>query len=274
MGVDGNGLALSPVPRQNLPIQTVLALSATQQAAYIRSGKLSSVELVQFHLDRIAEVNPALNAVVEVLAAPALADARAADTVLARGHATGPLHGVPFSVKDSLEVAGTVCTAGTLGRRAAAVSIHDATLVSRLRAAGAIPIARTHLPDLLFAFETDNLLFGRTNNPYDLARTPGGSSGGEAALIAAWDKLIAACEQGATAAARLFQGRGGMWGARARRSNPTSGFAPRWMPRAISCAAGRPFPCHSSPAFCGTGATAGRRPPANSPESSSRCRWW
>ena len=166
-------------------MQTVLALSATQQAAYIRSGKLSSVELVQFHLDRIAEVNPALNAVVEVLAAPALADARAADTVLARGHATGPLHGVPFSVKDSLEVAGTVCTAGTLGRRAAAVSIHDATLVSRLRAAGAIPIARTNLPDLLFAFETDNLLFGRTNNPYDLARTPGGSSGGEAALIAA-----------------------------------------------------------------------------------------
>src|ERR1017187_4937906 len=99
MGVDGNGLALSPLPRQNLPMQTVLALSATQQAAYIRSGKLSSVELVQFHLDRIAEVNPALNAVVEVLAAPALADARAADTVLARGHATGPLHGVPFSVK-------------------------------------------------------------------------------------------------------------------------------------------------------------------------------
>src|ERR1022692_2252126 len=185
MGVDGNGLALSPLPRQNLPMQTVLALSATQQAAYIRSGKLSSVELVQFHLDRIAEVNPALNAVVEVLAAPALADARAADTVLARGHDTGPLHGVPFSVKDSLEVAGTVCTAGTLGRRAAAVSIHDATLVSRLRAAGAIPIARTNLPDLLFAFETDNLLFGRTNNPYDLARTPGGSSGGEAALIAA-----------------------------------------------------------------------------------------
>src|ERR1017187_5495084 len=185
MGVDGNGLALSPLPRQNRSVETVLALSATQQAAWIRSGKLSSVELVQFHLHRIAEVNPALNAVVDVLAARALADARAADTVLARGDATGPLHGVPFSVKDSIELAGTVCTAGTLGRRAAPVSIHDATLVSRLRAAGAIPIARTNLPDLLFAFETDNLLFGRTNNPYDLARTPGGSSGGEAALIAA-----------------------------------------------------------------------------------------
>src|ERR1022692_642160 len=127
MGVDGNGLPLSPVPRQNLPMQTVLALSATQQAAWIRNGKLSSVELVQFHLDRIAEVNPALNAVVELLATRAVADARVADIALARGDATGPLHGVPFSVKDSLEVAGTVCTAGTLGRRAAPVSIHDAT---------------------------------------------------------------------------------------------------------------------------------------------------
>ena len=166
-------------------MQSVLALSGTQQAAYIRHGKLSSVELVQFHLDRIAEVNPTLNAVVDLLAASALSDARAADAALARGDAIGPLHGVPFSVKDSIEVAGTLCTAGTLGRKAAATSTHDATLVSRLRAAGAIPIARTNLPDLLFAFETDNLLFGRTNNPYDLARTPGGSSGGEAALIAA-----------------------------------------------------------------------------------------
>src|SRR5208282_2762744 len=97
----------------------------------------------------------------------------------------GPLHGVPFSVKDSIELAGTVSTAGTIGRRGAAPSTSDATLVARLRNAGAIPIAKTNLPDLLFAFESDNLLFGRTDNPYDLARTPGGSSGGEAALIAA-----------------------------------------------------------------------------------------
>jgi amidase len=166
-------------------VHPVLALSATQQAACIRQGKLSSAELVQFHLDRIAHVNPKLNAVVELLATRALADARAADAALARGAATGPLHGVPFTIKDSLELAGTVCTAGTLGRRTATASAADATLVSRLRAAGAIPIAKTNLPDLLFAFETDNLLFGRTNNPYDLTRTPGGSSGGEAALIAA-----------------------------------------------------------------------------------------
>jgi amidase len=96
----------------------------------------------------------------------------------------GPLHGVPFSIKDSIEVAGTVSTAGTLGRKGAAPSTEDATLVARLRGAGAVPIARTNLPDLLFAFESDNLLFGPTNNPYDVTRTSGGSSGGEAALIA------------------------------------------------------------------------------------------
>src|SRR5262249_59714520 len=96
-----------------------------------------------------------------------------------------PLEGVPFSVKDSIEIEGVSCTAGTTGRAHAAPAARDATLVARLRAAGAIPIARTNLPDLLFAFESDNLLHGHTNNPYDPAYTPGGSSGGEAALIAA-----------------------------------------------------------------------------------------
>src|SRR5581483_6698799 len=90
-----------------------------------------------------------------------------------------------FSVKDSIEVAGTICSAGTLGRRNAPRSQSDATVVGRLRAAGVIPLARTNVPDLLFAFESDNLIYGRTNNPYDPSRTSGGSSGGEAALIAA-----------------------------------------------------------------------------------------
>ncbi len=162
-------------------MEPVLALSATEQASWIRQGKISSVELVQIHLARIAEVNPSLNAVVEVLGVRALEEARAADA----SEPKGPLHGVPFSVKDSIELTGTRCTAGTLGRKVAPVSTSDATLVSRLRAAGAIPIAKTNLPDLLFAFETDNLIFGRTNNPYHLERTSGGSSGGEAALIAA-----------------------------------------------------------------------------------------
>ncbi|HEY1336071.1 MAG TPA: amidase, partial [Bryobacteraceae bacterium] len=137
------------------------------------------------HLERIRQVNPVINAAVLLLEDEALGAARAADAALARGELAGPLHGVPFTVKDSIELAGTICTAGTVGRRCAAASTCDATLVARLRAAGGIPIAKTNLPDLLFSFESDNLLFGRTNNPYDLTRTSGGSSGGEAALIAA-----------------------------------------------------------------------------------------
>src|SRR5437588_69564 len=174
----------------------LLSLSAIQQARLIRERQVSSLELVQAHLDQIEKVNPAIHAVIEVFADRALAEARAADARPAAAipaHAPlhrdplhrDPLHGVPFSVKDSIEVAGSICTAGTLGRRHAAPAAEDATVVARLRAAGAIPIARTNLPELRFAFASDNLLSGATNNPYDLARTPGGSSGGEAALIAA-----------------------------------------------------------------------------------------
>jgi amidase len=145
----------------------ILALSGVAQAALIRNRKISPEELFQLHLTGI---NPDINAVVELLP---FSDPR-----------PGPFSGVPFSIKESIEVLGTVCSAGTLGYRDAPRSTRDATLVARLRAAGAIPIARTNLPDLLFAFESDNLLFGRTNNPYDYSRTSGGSSGGEAALIA------------------------------------------------------------------------------------------
>jgi amidase len=166
-------------------VDSLLSLSATKQAALIRGRQLSSVELIQAHLNHISDANPAINAVVELLGGRALDQARVADEALARGQSCGPLHGVPFTIKDSIEVEGTRCTAGTLGRATAPLSTRDATLVARLRQAGAIPIAKTNLPDLLFAFESDNLLFGRTNNPYDLGRTSGGSSGGEAALIAA-----------------------------------------------------------------------------------------
>jgi len=160
----------------------ILSLSGVAQGRLIAEGAISSEELVRAHIEHIEGVNPALNAAVEVLAESALAAARRSD---ARRDRLSPLDGVPFSIKDSIEVAGTVCTAGTLGYRDAAASAADATLVARLRAAGAIPLARTNLPDLLFAFESDNLIHGRTNNPYDTARTSGGSSGGEAALIAA-----------------------------------------------------------------------------------------
>lgn len=163
----------------------LLALSGTAQARLIRNGDISSTELVDAHLQRIEEVNPKLNAVVEVLAHPARQAAATVDQQRAQGAVLGPLAGVPFSIKDSIEVEGTVCTAGTLGLQSAAPSVRDAEVVARLRAAGAIPIARTNLPDFLFAFESDNLIRGRTNNPYDFSRTSGGSSGGEAALIAA-----------------------------------------------------------------------------------------
>ena len=166
-------------------MKEVLALSGTAQARMIREGGISSVELISAHLARIEKVNRPLNAVVEVLGSSALHAAAAADRRRAHGEAMRAFEGVPFSVKDSIEVEGTVCSAGTLGYRNNPPSARDAALVGRLRAAGAIPVARTNLPDLLFAFETDNLIFGRTNNPYDLSRTCGGSSGGEAALIAA-----------------------------------------------------------------------------------------
>ena len=162
----------------------LLTFSAIHQARLIRERRVSSRELIQAHLEWIAAVNPRINAAIEVLAASALAASRLADEALARGESVGPLHGIPFSIKDSLELAGCVCTAGTTGRRSAPAAAEDAELIARLKRAGAIPIARTNLPDLLFAFESDNLLYGATRNPYDLSRTSGGSSGGEAALIA------------------------------------------------------------------------------------------
>jgi amidase len=166
-------------------VTQILNLSAGGQARLVRERQISSRELIAAHLERIAAINPVLHAAVEIQGECALKEADAADRELAAGSLRGPLHGVPFSIKDSIEQAGSRCTAGTLGRRDAAPSTADATLVQRLRNVGAIPIARTNLPDLLFAFESANLLFGRTNNPYDVTRTAGGSSGGEAALIAA-----------------------------------------------------------------------------------------
>ena len=166
-------------------IDRILRASGTSQARMIREGEVSSAELISAHLTRIDEVNPKLNAVVEILRESALRAAEEVDRRRAAGETLRPLEGVPFSIKDSIEVDGTVCSAGTIGFQNRARSKRDATLVARLRDAGAIPVARTNLPDLLFAFECDNLIFGRTNNPYDLTRTCGGSSGGEAALIGA-----------------------------------------------------------------------------------------
>jgi amidase len=158
--------------------------SATALAAAIRARAISSAELIEACLRRIEAVNPMLNAVVQLRSDAARADARAADTALARGGMVGPLHGVPVTIKDAYDVAGTVSTGGTLGRRSF-VPQEDAVAVARLRAAGAVVLGKTNVPELSLSHETDNLVYGRTNNPYDLARTPGGSSGGEVAIIAA-----------------------------------------------------------------------------------------
>jgi amidase len=162
----------------------ITGTSATALARAIRAKDVSSLEVVEAYLRRIERVNPALNAVVQLTADDARRQARAADAALARGDVAGPLHGVPFTAKDALETAGTISTGGTAGR-AAAVPERDATAVARLRAAGAILLGKTNVPEFSLAFETDNLIYGATNNPYDLGRTPGGSSGGEAAIIAA-----------------------------------------------------------------------------------------
>jgi len=158
--------------------------SVVTMAQAMREKKVSAKEVVEAHLRRIEAVNPALNAVVYTVSERALDEAQAADQALARGEIKGPLHGVPMTIKDSLDTAGVVSTGGTKGR-ADFVPEHDATVVARLRAAGAILLGKTNTPELTLAGETDNLIYGQTNNPYDLSRTPGGSSGGAGAIIAA-----------------------------------------------------------------------------------------
>ena len=158
--------------------------SATSLARAIREKQVSSQEVVEAYIHRIEAVNPQLNAVVQLTAGTALTQARQADAALARGESKGPLHGVPITIKDSFDTEGVISTAGTKGR-ASYVPQQDATAVARMRAAGAILLGKTNLPELSLAYESNNLIYGRTNNPYDLLRTPGGSSGGESAIIAA-----------------------------------------------------------------------------------------
>ena len=158
--------------------------SATEQAKAIREKQISSEELVRACIKRIEEVNPKLNAVVQLPAETALEQAREADKALAKGEIRGPLHGVPFTLKDAIETEGVICTGGTLGR-ASYVPKEDATVVKRLRAAGGVLLGKTNCPEFGWAWESDNLIYGRTNNPYDLSLSPGGSSGGESAIIAA-----------------------------------------------------------------------------------------
>jgi aspartyl-tRNA(Asn)/glutamyl-tRNA(Gln) amidotransferase subunit A len=157
---------------------------ATTLAALIRKREVSSREVVQAHLDRVAAVNPQINAVVTLMEADALKAADAADAAVANGDVLGPLHGVPFSIKDALDTAGVLTQRGSK-LFAGHIPTADATAVARFKEAGGIPLMKTNLPEFSAWTETDNRLTGRTNNPWNLERTPGGSSGGESAAIAA-----------------------------------------------------------------------------------------
>ena len=159
----------------------VTGATATALARLIARREVSAREVAEAHLRRIEAVNPRINAVVALDAERTLAAADAADAAPAPA---GPLHGVPFTVKDNLAAAGLEMTIGA-PERAGVVPAADATAVARMRAAGAILLGKTNCPEYGGGIETDNPVHGRTSNPYDDARTPGGSSGGEAAIIAA-----------------------------------------------------------------------------------------
>ncbi|TPV95100.1 MAG: amidase, partial [Myxococcales bacterium FL481] len=159
-------------------------LSATEMARRIRVGSLSSTSLLEAHLERIAQVNPSINAVVNVDAEPARKRAEQADQATARGECWGPLHGVPFTAKDVFQSAGLTTTSIAM-RYATHVPQRDAALVRRLKAAGAILLGKTNLPTASYDWQTNSRLLGRCNNPYELTRTVGGSSGGSAAALAA-----------------------------------------------------------------------------------------
>ena len=161
----------------------VYYLSATELADGIRSKTLSPVEVMRAHLERIEALNSKLNAVVTLVDA-AMDKAREAEDAVMRGGLWGPLHGVPFTAKDSLDAEGVRTTRGSMLFEDH-VPAQDATAVAWLKQAGGIFLGHINVPEFVFWFETDNLVFGRTENPWMEGRTPGGSSGGEAAAIAA-----------------------------------------------------------------------------------------
>jgi amidase len=157
--------------------------STTQLAAAIRAGDVSATGVLEAHLAQIATHNPALNAVVTMDAEQAHKRAREADEALARGEIWGPLHGVPFTLKDAHATAGMRTTTGfpPLDH----IPHEDSTVTARLKAAGGILLGKTNVAMMLADYQTTNPIFGRTKNPWNIERTPGGSSGGAAAALAA-----------------------------------------------------------------------------------------
>ena len=156
--------------------------STTELAAAIRDRKISAVEALEAHLAQIDRHNEAVNAVVNLDREGAHSQAKAADAALVRGDVLGPLHGVPYTLKDTHETAGMKTTAG-FPPFADYVAKEDSPVVARLKAAGGVLLGKTNVPTMLSDWQSDNPLFGRTSNPWDLSRTSGGSSGGAAAAL-------------------------------------------------------------------------------------------
>ena len=173
----------SPVVTSVVTTTDPTRMSALELAHAIRSKAASSEEVVAAHLHRIAALNPSINAVTVVLEEEALEAAKKADAAVARGMELPPLHGVPFTIKENIDVVGTPTTQGA---KASANSYpsRDAPVVERLKAAGAIPIGRTNMPTYGVGWVCESELRGATRNPWDATRTPGASSGGEAAALA------------------------------------------------------------------------------------------
>jgi len=165
--------------------QQLIRLSATEMAQGVRNGKWTSEELVEAHIRRILKMNPLINAVVYPMFEEARRSAREADRKLASGEFSGPLHGVPITIKESLDAAGTPSTWGLPSRRDRLAAVDDPCVVS-LKQAGAIVLGKTNVMQLLMGMESVNPVYGRTRNPFRTdERSSGGSSGGEAAIIAA-----------------------------------------------------------------------------------------
>jgi fatty acid amide hydrolase len=200
-------------------VDTLTQLSAVELAARIARGEVSAVEAIEAHIARIEQVNPALNAVVVKRYDQARVEARAADERQAAGEPLDPLHGVPITIKESLDLAGTASTFGLPSRRDT-LAAEDDVYVARMRAAGAIILGKTNVAQALLYNESDNPLYGRTNNPWNAARTPGGSSGGQAAIIAARGSPLGLATDlaGSTRTPATFCGIAGM--------KPTAGRTP------------------------------------------------
>ncbi len=180
----GAAMSATALNAQAAPAEDVSFRSAAWAARAVRSGRISSRELTQRMLARISTFNPRLTAVVNVIADQALADAARADAARAKGQARGLLQGVPIVVKDTFEIAGVPDTIG-VKQLAQYRPVRDSEVVRRLRAAGAVVLGNTNVPFVLNDWQSYNDLYGTTNNPWDLAMTPGGSSGGSAAALAA-----------------------------------------------------------------------------------------